>query len=54
MKIKDVVVGDVIEVSAGNRVPADCVLFEEMNIKVDESSLHDRKTLARNNGTVVV
>jgi Ca2+-transporting ATPase len=47
IKIKDMVVGDVIEVKAGDRIPADCILFEEMNIKCDESSLH-------RSGTVIV
>lgn len=54
IKIKDLVVGDVIEVSAGNRVPADCILFEEMNIKVDESSLHDKRTIEQAGGSVTV
>lgn len=35
--VKDVVVGDIIQVTAGNRVPADCILVEEMNITVDQS-----------------
>jgi Ca2+-transporting ATPase len=35
-KIRDIVVGDLIQVNAGDRVPADCILVEEMNIKVDE------------------
>ena len=38
-KIKDIVVGDVIQVNAGDRVPADCILIDEMNIKVDEKSV---------------
>tara|TARA_B110000285_G_C15024737_1_gene563525 strand:- start:744 stop:917 length:174 start_codon:yes stop_codon:yes gene_type:complete len=29
------VVGDIIDLSAGDRVPADCVLIEEMNMTVD-------------------
>lgn len=37
VKITDLVVGDVILVEAGNRVPADCIMFEEMNVTVDES-----------------
>jgi len=35
--VSDLVVGDVIDVSQGDIVPADCILIEEMNIKVDES-----------------
>lgn len=33
--IKKLVVGDIIEIKQGDRVPADCILIEEMNIKVD-------------------
>jgi Ca2+-transporting ATPase len=35
--IKKLVVGDVIELNQGDRVPADCILIEEMNITVDQS-----------------
>jgi len=38
VKITDLVVGDVILLDSGNRVPADCILFEEMNMTVDEST----------------
>jgi P-type E1-E2 ATPase len=34
--IGGLVVGDIIDLSAGDRVPADCVLIEEMNMTVDE------------------
>jgi magnesium-transporting ATPase (P-type) len=30
--VRELVVGDIIEVNAGDRVPADCILIEEMNI----------------------
>ena len=35
--VSDLVVGDVIDVFQGDIVPADCILIDEMNIKVDES-----------------
>jgi P-type Ca2+ transporter type 2C len=35
----DLVVGDVIKLEAGDRVPADCVLFEEQDMFVDEREL---------------
>lgn len=35
--VRDLVVGDVVDISAGDRVPADCILIEEMNISVDQS-----------------
>ena len=37
IQVTDLVVGDVISIDAGNKVPVDCILFEEMNITVDES-----------------
>jgi Ca2+-transporting ATPase len=43
VKVRDIVVGDVIQVTAGNRVPADCILTQEMNITVDQS-IHTGET----------
>ena len=37
----DVVVGDVIIIEAGMKVPADCLLFEGMDITVDEKDYND-------------
>ena len=34
---KDLVVGDIITIEAGMRIPADCILLEGMDIKCDES-----------------
>lgn len=34
--VNDLVVGDVISLKAGDRVPADCLLVQEMDMKVDE------------------
>jgi P-type Ca2+ transporter type 2C len=31
------VVGDIVDIQQGDRVPADCILIEEMNITVDQS-----------------
>ena len=31
--------GDVIKLEAGDRVPADCILFEEQDIFVDEREI---------------
>jgi len=40
------VVGDVILVEAGMRIPADCVLLEGMDITVDEAPyFEDRSTI---------
>jgi len=30
------VVGDIVDINQGDRVPADCILVEEMNVTVDE------------------
>jgi Ca2+-transporting ATPase len=35
--VREIVVGDLINIKQGDRIPADCILTEEMNIKVDES-----------------
>jgi len=35
--IRHLVVGDIVDIQQGNRIPADCILIEEMNITVDES-----------------
>ena len=37
LPIKKLVVGDIIDLRQGDRVPADCILIEEMNITVDQS-----------------
>jgi magnesium-transporting ATPase (P-type) len=36
---EDLVVGDVVLITAGNTVPADCLVFESVNISTDESAL---------------
>lgn len=37
VRVFDIVVGDIILVEAGNRIPADCVLIEGNDITVDEA-----------------
>jgi len=34
--VKDLVIGDVILINQGDRVPADCLLIDEMDMKVDQ------------------
>jgi Ca2+-transporting ATPase len=34
--VREIVVGDIIELQQGDRVPADCIILDEMNISVDE------------------
>ena len=36
---EELVIGDIIELSDGNYVPADCRIIEEYNLKIEESSL---------------
>lgn len=38
--VKDLVVGDVILLNQGDRVPADCLLIEEMDMKVDQKQFY--------------
>lgn len=46
IKAYDVVVGDIILIEPGMRVPADCIVFEGQDISVDESLYHeDRETV---------
>jgi len=33
------VVGDIIRLNAGDRIPADCILIEEADMHVDERSI---------------
>lgn len=35
--VRELVVGDIVDIKQGDRVPADCLLVEEMNITVDQS-----------------
>ena len=42
ISVRDLVVGDIIDIQQGDRVPADCVLIEETNITVDQS-IYDPK-----------
>lgn len=35
--VRDIVVGDIVQICQGDRVPADCIILDEMNLEVDES-----------------
>lgn len=35
--VRDIVVGDIVHLNEGDRVPADCIILNEMKMKVDES-----------------
>ena len=43
MKAHDLVVGDVIVIEAGMKVPADCLLFEGMDIVVNEAIYNEHR-----------
>jgi Ca2+-transporting ATPase len=49
-----VVVGDLIKLSAGDLVPADCRLIEANNLMVDESSLTGESMLVEKNADLVL
>ena len=35
-------IGDIVDINQGDRVPADCILIEEMNITVDQSMYYKK------------
>jgi Ca2+-transporting ATPase len=52
VKIKDLVVGDVIKLKPGDTVPADLILIDSTNLRVDESHIikensYEKKTISR-------
>lgn len=42
-KVSEIVVGDVILIEAGMRIPADCILIDGMDVVCDESMYKDLK-----------
>lgn len=45
-KIGDIVVGDLVNIEGGMRVPADCILIKGNDIRVDEAVYHeDRESI---------
>jgi magnesium-transporting ATPase (P-type) len=43
-----VVVGDIVLIEPGMRVPADCILYEGFDVSVDESSYFEgRETIVK-------
>ena len=46
-------VGDIVILEAGNRVPADCRIIENFNLKVEESSLTGETEAVEKDGTVI-
>jgi magnesium-transporting ATPase (P-type) len=47
-KVFDLVVGDIVLIESGMRVPADCLLVEAMDITVDESMyFEDRECISK-------
>ncbi len=47
LKARDIVPGDIIILTAGDKVPADARLFEAINLEIDESSLTGESTVVR-------
>lgn len=47
-KVNKVVVGDIVLIETGMRIPADCILIDGIDITVDESLYHEgRETIIR-------
>ena len=47
-KVIDLVVGDIVIIESGMRVPADCILLRGMDITVDEALYHEgRSTIVK-------
>lgn len=46
INIYDLVVGDIILLEAGARVPADCLLLEGQDLSIDESYYNENETRA--------
>jgi magnesium-transporting ATPase (P-type) len=44
IKVRDLVVGDIVDIQQGDRVPADCILIEEMHVTVDQSMYNPSET----------
>jgi magnesium-transporting ATPase (P-type) len=45
--VKDLVVGDVIQLGQGDRVPADCIVLDEIHLTIDQS-IYSRKDTDKN------
>lgn len=41
--VKDLVVGDIVLLQQGDRVPADCMLIQEMDMQVDETEFYPER-----------
>jgi magnesium-transporting ATPase (P-type) len=45
--VKDLVVGDIIQLGQGDRVPADCIVLDEIHLTIDQS-IYSRKDTDKN------
>ena len=53
IKIRDLVVGDIVSIHQGDRVPADCILIEEMNVTVDQSMYYPKEVKVEKESSVL-
>lgn len=51
---KDVVVGDIIKVETGDKIPADCRLIDSLQLKVDESMLTGESIAVSKDAEVII
>ena len=52
IKIRDLVVGDIVSIHQGDRVPSDCILIEEMNVTVDQSMYYPKEVRVQKNSSM--
>jgi len=45
-------VGDIVDINQGDRVPADCILIDEMNITVDQSMYYKNQPIVQKEQSV--
>lgn len=43
--VRDLVVGDIVQINQGDRVPADCIVLDEINLTVDQSIYNKKDVL---------
>ena len=43
VSIRELVVGDVVQINQGDRIPADCIILEEISLEIDQSMYNKRE-----------
>ena len=50
--VRELVVGDVVQLSQGDRIPADCIVLEEINLAVDQSGYGSKGLVKKDESSV--